>query len=251
MTDARMLRQTLLIPQAMQDCTVVLVGLGMLGSWTAHVLSRTCKGVIGYDFDTVGNENIGTQAYDQLDVGTDKAAALAGDLIGLPFTSFAQRFDGALKGEDIRTYGYSPATTDPLVVVSAVDSFEGRRMVAEWAKSHADLFIDTRAHGTVGVVVTVPVIRQPGLLDVGGAIALYLKELESDGASAPDPQCGAEGTAFVGLWVAQQVASTMVRHFMGLPVPYKTVYDVAMGEAITVEQESPLLARLLDEQAAP
>lgn len=208
------MRQELLIPKGMKDATVIVVGLGMLGSWVSHALARSCGHVMGYDFDTVGHENVGTQAYVPVEVGLGKAAALHSHLIGLPFKAFNERFTA-----DMRYGGGSP-----LVIVSCVDSFEGRRMVAEWAAKHADLFIDTRAHGTVGVVIA-------ATLQNGRDIPGYLATLESD-EDAPAPQCGAEGTAFVGMWVAAQVASTMVRFFRGLPYAYKVVQDIGLDATI-------------------
>jgi hypothetical protein len=202
----------------------------MLGSWTAHVLARTCQQVYGWDFDTVGLENLGTQAYSALDEGLPKAAVLQAHLGGHPFSGWAFEFDG--KGS------YSPWDSGPLVVISAVDSFTGRRTVAEWAAPRADLFIDTRAHGTVGVVLACPASPHSAdaALERNPSLRHYLETLESDD-SAPTPQCGAEGTAFVGMWVAQQVASTMVRFFKGLPVPYKVVRDVALDLGLVSEAE--------------
>lgn len=227
--DNRMTRQTLLIPDGMKQATVVLVGLGMLGSWTAHVLARTCRQVIGFDFDTVDVENIGTQAYDDSDVGIAKASALWAQLRGFPFVGYPVRFE--YSGE-----GMGPEYGRPLVVVSAVDSFAGRRMVAEWAAQHADLFIDTRAHGTVGVVITVPNAREQFPEPrIDYTFDVYLDTLESDD-TAPAPACGAEGTAFVGQWVASQVASSILRYFRGLPVAYKVVRDVAMDMELSREE---------------
>lgn len=232
--DNRMMRQTLLIPEDMKQATVVLVGLGMLGSWTAHVLARTCRQVIGFDFDTVGVENIGTQAYDERTIGDSKASAMQRSLIGFPFKGLPERFDSEalyqFADDTLRAGPY------PMVVVSAVDSFAGRRMVAEWAAKHAELFLDTRAHGTVGVVITAPTMAVfVDGANISQAMARYLDTLESD-ESAPAPACGAEGTAFVGQWIASQVASSILRFFKGLPVPYKVVRDVAMDMELAREE---------------
>ena len=235
--DDRMIRQTLLIPQGMRNCTVVLVGLGMLGSWTAHALSRTCRTVVGYDFDEVGPENVGTQAYNVFERGVPKAVALQASLTGLSFKGIDQQFDSSAE------VPWGDTFSRALVVVSAVDSMAGRRMVAEWALQHgANLFVDTRAHGTVGVVVaTSPWVGEDPDRNISQAHARYLDELESDDA-VPAAQCGAEGTAFVGLWVAQQVTSSILRHFKGLPVPYKVVREVAM-DCELLREEVQLMAQ--------
>lgn len=215
-------RQALLIPDGMKRATAIVVGCGMLGSWTIHSLTRTMRGVVAYDFDTVGPENIGTQAFTRTDETMNKALAMSMHLQGLPYRVVAEAFEGVVS---------FPHNTGPIVVVSAVDSFEARRMVAQATKDYgADLFIDTRAAGTVGVVVTV----KPE--DLGA----YIATLESD-ADAPSPECGAEGTAFVGLWVAAQVTSSIARHFRGLPVAYKVVHDVGMDARIMTQATAPQL----------
>lgn len=214
MYDVRMVRQQQLISETAQNATIMLVGLGMLGSWTAHTLARMVARVHGYDFDTVGAENIGTQAYSLHDSSCSKSEALMGSLYGLAFAGHPERF-GPLTP-------VPSGAPNPLVVISAVDSFEGRRMVAEWAQKRcADLFIDTRAHGTVGVVLVV----------APNQLATYLETLESDDG-APIPACGTEGTAFVGMWVASQVASLINRYCAGLPTPHKQVYDVGMDDRL-------------------
>lgn len=201
-------RQALLIPDGMKRTTAVIVGQGMLGSWLSHSLARTMRGVIAYDMDTVGPENLGTQAFTASDVTMNKAKAMLMHMQGLPYYAVPERFDNDL----------SRVPNGGRVVVSAVDSFEGRRAVAKAAfEASASYFIDTRAAGTVGVVV----------FCTPSDIEAYLATLESD-EDAPPPACGAEGTAFVGLWVAAQVTSSIVRAFRGLPVPYKVVHDVGM-----------------------
>lgn len=215
-------RQALLIPDGMKRATAIVVGCGMLGSWTLHSLVRTMRGAFGFDFDTVGPENIGTQAFSFSDETMNKANALSMHMQGLPYSAIPVAFEGTIS---------FPAGRGPLVVVSAVDSFEARRMVAQATKDYgADLFIDTRAAGTVGVVVT----AKPE--DLGA----YIATLESD-VDAPNPECGAEGTAFVGLWTAAQVTSSIARHFRGLPVAYKVVHDVGMDARILTQATAPQL----------
>lgn len=212
----RMIRQHELIPEDLQNASVLVVGTGMLGSWTCEALARIAGDVRAYDFDMVGPENVGTQAFCETQIGAPKVVALADRLDGLPYTGYAYR----MSPEEQIPYAID-------VVVSAVDSMAARRMCAERALSlGADLFVDTRAHGTIGVVCAI----------LGADIEDYLSTLESD-ENVPEPACGLEGTAFVGLWVAQQVASTLVRHYRGMTSPTKLVYDVAMSDVVLSEQK--------------
>ena len=212
-------RQALLIPDAMKQASALVVGCGMLGSWTIHSLIRTMRSVIAYDMDTVGLENIGTQAYSYSDETMNKAQAMSMHLQGFGYIAVPERFED---GPDMATFE---------VVVSAVDSFDARRLVADFAlQSGAKYFIDTRAHGTVGVVVFVEAKDIPA----------YLATLESD-ETAPEPLCGAEGTGFNGMWVAQYLTGALARGFGGLPVNYKVVHDAGMDARILTEATAPQL----------
>lgn len=215
-------RQDLLIPQIMKSANAYVVGCGMLGSWTVQSLARTMKSVTAIDFDKVGTENIGTQSYDFRDVGINKAEALKRHLDGFEYSPLTEALT-----EDFRVL-YNTLETN--IVISAVDSFEARAMVARWAiHMGAELFIDTRAEGTVGCVVTVV----PPLMDH------YLATLERDEDTSP-PACGAEGTAFVGLWVAAQVTSSIVRVARGMSVPFKVVHDMGFDVRLLTETEVPM-----------
>jgi len=215
-------RQSLLIPDPMKRAHALVVGCGMLGSWTIHSLVRTMASVVAYDFDTVGPENIGTQAYSFSDETMNKAQAMSMHLQGFEYQGRAER----LTSDTQITAGRGD-----IVVVSAVDSFEARRLVADVAqKLGAVLFVDTRAAGTVGVVVTV----RPDDLPV------YLATLEDD-ATAPEPECGAEGTGFVGMWTAQYVTGSIARFFRGLPTAYKVVHDAGMDTRVLTMATAPQL----------
>ena len=126
---------------------------------------------------------------------------------------------------------FSKFTSGGLVVISAIDSFAGRAMMARLAqRAYASLFIDTRTDGTV--VTTVSVLP--------GHIEAYLATLEDD-ESAPEPACGMEGTAFAGMYHAVQVTSVINRVFRGLPVPYKTVHDVGLDVRLHTEFAQPVV----------
>lgn len=217
-----MQRQSLLIAPGMKQGTAIIGGLGMNGSWIAQSLVRTMRNVIGFDMDTVGAENIGTQAYLPKHIGSPKAMSMSMQLEG--FDSFSAE---DLKLDEACSFLLNPR---PIVVISAIDSFAGRAMMARLAvKSESVLFIDTRTDGTV--VTTVSVLP--------GHIEGYLATLEDD-ASAPEPACGAEGTAFAGMYHAVQVTSAINRVFKGLPVPYKTVHDVGLDVRLLTEFAQPV-----------
>lgn len=227
--DQRFVRQSLLIPDKMRSADVLLIGAGMIGSWTAHSLARTVGRVLCFDGDKVSRENIGTQAYTSLDVGQYKSVNL-GDfgLQGLPFDAHMSMFDPThdeSTGEMHPTLGELGIESDrPRIVVSAVDNMHSRWLIARWAGRYADLFVDGRVHGNVAAVYTV----QPGR----GDIERYMSEIERDGPP-PKALCGAEGTAYVGMWVASTITATINRWARGLPVPFSVVHDVLMGQDLS------------------
>lgn len=223
----RMIRQSRLIPQGMQEANVMLVGLGMGGSWMAHALTRCVGHVYGWDMDEVGPENVGTQAFGMHHIGMNKADAMVAQLVGLPFTGSHHRWEASLDDSpaDLGIMG-----SGPLIVVSGVDTFEGRRLLARWADRWAQLFIDCRIHGTVSGVITVsPTVS-------GLSTEEYLKDLTEVQNNAPEPACGMEGTAFVAMWEASQVCNTIRRAMMGMRVPPKVVQDVGFDNRIPQEE---------------
>lgn len=215
MTEERYLRQNFLLSPAMKNATVIQVGAGMLGSWMVNSLGRTVNRVVLYDFDTVGPENIGTQAFDVASVGVLKVEAL--HLDGLPVQMVPEAFP---VGEDIDDILPWYDRANKVVLVSCVDNFETRKLLAYWAQdNHVDLFVDTRAHANVGVVYTVKYQD----LDA------YIEELENT-PPPPPAACGTEGTAYVGMWVASRATGSINLALQGLPTAFKLVHDVSMGE---------------------
>lgn len=223
MTD-RYIRQYQLIAGPLRESMVAIAGVGMLGSWAAHALARVAGQTHFWDFDDVGPENIGTQAYSEGDLGFNKAVCMAGALTGLPITGHRDAFPL----EPPARIGLIVPNEAPLIVVSAVDSFKARREIAEWAQKYARVFVDLRAHSTVGVVCIVPNKRLPE----------YLATLETD-AMAPEAACGMEGTGFVGMQVAAIATAQLNQYFRGMPTAFKQVFDVATGDTLLSEPNQP------------
>ena len=212
------IRQHAIIDQRARDARVVVAGLGMLGSWVTHALARMVNEVIVFDgADKVEAINLGCQAYGEGHVGQGKAAAIAGQLFGFMLTPYARKFP-----EGIRKLAHPPD-----VVVSCVDTIEGRHRIATWCEaSGVPLFIDTRALAEMATIATV---QRPE------DFQWYHAQLprEEDTIRAP---CGGEGTAFVGMWVASRVAANINNWARGMQIPRLFVYHVGLGQQIGGEE---------------
>ena len=180
-------RQHLLIADRLRSADVLIYGAGMLGSWTAHALARVANSVTIYDgADTVEDVNLGTQAYNPLDVGVLKGSALELN-IGFGIASIPARFP---EGET--------SNLVPNILVSCADSMDARARGSEWCfRKQVSLFIDTRARGLEATIITVSGDHE---------YRRYASNLPSDD-QIEDVPCGQNGTAFVGMFVASRVAS--------------------------------------------
>jgi len=131
-------RQSLLTV-GLSSLAVDIIGLGMHGSWTALALARMGVSRLRlWDHDSVEQGNLETQAYNHYQLGMLKVGALMetiNSLVSLPPT-----LDGK----------YECYEGQPLlpIVVSCVDTFETRRLLATRAMHDScQLFIETRSGG--------------------------------------------------------------------------------------------------------
>ena len=197
-----------LVPQATRSMTALIAGAGMTGSWTALALARMVKEVHIWDFDTVEPANLGVQAYDQIDLHMNKALALAGKALGLPLTGHAERFPREIRPCD--------------VLILAVDSMAARREIAyDAADQDVTFIIDPRILGEMACIH--PVMHND--------LPEYLRTLPTD-AEVTNAPCGAQGTAFTGMWVASQICAIVNNFGRGLPLPPKLVWHVGLNQEI-------------------
>jgi tRNA A37 threonylcarbamoyladenosine dehydratase len=210
----RMSRQGGLISAGLRDATILQAGAGMLGSWTALALARVARSVHVWDPDVVEAVNVGTQAYDSPHIGLPKAYMLTDIARALPLTGHVGLFP-----------------TDELhlcdAVVSCVDSMSARRDIAKWAQAEDTLFVDSRVHGDVAVVLVVPPASIQRYLD---------SECPSD-ADTPEPECGMTGTAYVGMFVASQVVAKLNAYYAGIKAPFIEVTHVTSGQTFRKDYE--------------
>lgn len=119
---------------------VTIVGAGGIGSWTAMALAKLgVREFIVYDMDKVEEHNLGSTPYHHEELGKKKVRALKPIIerfgFGVKFRGISKRYEG----------GPLPKTD---VLISAVDSMEGRRLLfKEAVKQKIPFFIDGRIGG--------------------------------------------------------------------------------------------------------
>lgn len=106
---------------------IVVIGAGAIGSFTVLALAKMgYSNIHVYDFDTVETENIGSQFYPVISIGSPKVEQLKTMVFN--FT-----------GIDITTHQERIVSTDKLdahIVISAVDSMEVRKTIFEIANTY-------------------------------------------------------------------------------------------------------------------
>ncbi|KKN72504.1 hypothetical protein LCGC14_0410080 [marine sediment metagenome] len=205
-------RQHGIIHPKMAEMEVTIAGVGMIGGWTAHALSRAVYGLIFFDPDEVEDVNVGCQPYTTSDVGRSKVEALYQSLPN-PYLR--------LSGQST-PFPY-PGSHPTTALVSAVDSMSGRKANAEWARDHnVPLYLDGRIQGELAVLATVTTKE---------GYAEYLAALPTDD-EVDDVPCGQSGTAYVGMFLASQIASTINQWCKGIPIPALRVWHVPTVQAL-------------------
>jgi len=204
-------RQHQIVHPRMAAMEVIIAGAGMLGSWSAHALSRAVRQVHIFDGDDmVEDVNVGVQAYIEENIGLRKGQCLEQSLFGLSLKSYAELFP------------HQSAPTNVGAVISCVDTLDGRAAIAKWSMKHnIPLFIDTRAQGENAVLCSATPEQIPEYL---GALPR-----EED---VPDVPCGTEGTAFMGMWVASQVTCWINNWCRGMKLPKMLVWHVGTNMEI-------------------
>lgn len=121
------------------DPRILIVGAGGIGSWTALQLTKLgVRKLTVYDMDRVEPHNLSTTPYQVGDLGRPKVRALRDvvDQFGIKseYKGVAQKFRGS-------------ETLKADIVISAVDSVEGRQAVFKAACKAKAFFIDGRIGG--------------------------------------------------------------------------------------------------------
>ena len=201
-------RQAEIIPAEKQGLSIVVVGAGAIGSFTALALAKMGYGNITvYDFDTIDDENMNCQFYRTSDIGKKKAVAIK-ELV-YDFTGFEiKTFDAKVDRNSVLNAN---------IVISAVDSMEVRKLIGETAM--CNWLIDPRMGAEYA---TLDVVK----FDKDGQ-KKYLDSLYTD-AEAGHERCTAKSTMYTVNLIAGQVAKAVKD--ITVEAPYIKTMDWAIDK---------------------
>ncbi len=197
-------------PAQHSNVKVTIAGLGNIGSHTALALARMgLSHFTLYDFDTVEEHNLSSQAYLQTDVGRSKVAAITDQIRALnptatvvghiaPFTGIEQVGD---------------------ILVSAVDSLAVRRMIAEGVPA-GTYVIDGRMGGG-----QIEVHSQP----IDQWLATIPAEADTDA-------CGARYISYTSYIIAGLIANQVKRKLQGEKLATRILMHVDTTELLVTRE---------------
>lgn len=179
LTNQHISRQLDLVPPAILDAQVSVIGAGAIGSWACLLLAKSgFKNIAVFDHDEVDIVNMSSQFFGIGDVGRPKVEALAErieEMTGTVITPIPEKWDGMrLKG----------------IVVMAVDSMEVRKKIFEAHRGNlaTRFLVDARMGAEVALLYAIDPNKGDDCTD-------YEKSLYTD-AEAVQERCTAKSTTY-------------------------------------------------------
>lgn len=195
-------------PSDFRNVAITIAGLGNIGSHTALALTRMgLSNFTLFDFDTVEEHNLASQAYSIADVGQEKILALVRQMMVL-------NPDVRLKANSMPFTGKEQ---EGQILISAVDSMAARRTMCEGLPGGTFVF-----DGRMG----------------GGQIELHSQlqkdwgaTLEMDGDEDP---CGARFISYTSYIIAGLIANNVKRYLMKQKFAKRILFHVDTLDLIKV-----------------
>lgn len=176
-------------PELFHDTEITIAGLGNIGSHAACALARMgLRKFVIWDFDKVEEHNLSSQAYKVEDVGKYKTDAVVDAMLALNPRAAIEKHTEAFTGQ-----------MEGGLLVSAVDSMEARRVMAEAIKDKPVYVVDGRMGGGQIEVWSQPAAEWP-------------KTLEHEAGGDP---CGARFISYTSYIMAGFIANNVKRHLNG------------------------------------
>jgi len=235
--------------------SVVIYGLGHLGSWLALSLSKLgVRDITLHDFDTIEDRNISGSVYTYNDMGMTKVAALISILSKNMLSVSAQRGSAipvTVFGQGIASMGYTAYNAGvgfPYQVFSnfyilATDNAESRKRIVETIVQHWQLcghskffghmepvIIDVRSNGAKLAIITLP-LRDEEMFQ------RYLKDLDELIADPTDITCNEANIIQVPLFISAIVTQTITSFVRGVKKYY--CYQGSLLDLTTLPYKVP------------
>lgn len=187
-----------------QQTTILLIGAGGIGSWTALGLSRIGHDLIIIDPDEVDQTNVkGGQFYTKTDIGKPKVQAIHANILHLGCSNEIYEMQEYFEDTDEMTH----------ICISALDNMKTRKNAFnkwlefnEIARKHGgappSLFIDGRLLLETLEVFTID-------YDNKDAIKEYQEKWLFDDKDVPDLDCTNKQTTFSAMMIGGLITSTL------------------------------------------
>ncbi len=185
-------RQLDLVPPAILNTPITIVGAGAIGSWVALGLAKSgFEYITVFDHDTVDAVNMSSQFYGRKDIGQMKVDALANriyEMAGTHVLPMSEKFSTArVKG----------------ILIMAVDSMAARKEIftAQIGNLACDWVIDARMGAEMALLYTV----NPNDPE---SVTQYTGSLYSDADASPE-RCTAKSTGYCALVLSGMIIKTV------------------------------------------
>lgn len=217
--------------EAVQQSTILIAGVGGIGSWLALLMSRMRpRNILLMDNDTVELVNMSGQLYRSSDIGNLKVDSIA-KTIG-EYSSFYNIMSiGSLFTEESEAYD---------IMICGFDNMEARKLYfKKWfdrVKSkpinerHKCIFIDGRLNAEKFQVLSI-------LGDDYYSMKKYISDFLFDDGEVEDAVCSFKQTTYCAAMIASFMCNTFINfvcHSVARPVLFFQEYD---AETMSLKQE--------------
>lgn len=182
--------------------SVIIGGLGNIGSWTSLLLARMGYELYLYEYDIVEARNVGSQFYGSKDIGKSKGHAMQQHIYNISGNSKINLFN---KFEESSMAGN--------IMISCFDNMEARKvMFNKWLHyqntkkvrdpKEVNIFIDGRSEAEVGYVFSVKSRSEA---------EKYAADLFTDD-SISDAECSFKSTSHNGAMIGSLITTMLANH---------------------------------------
>jgi molybdopterin/thiamine biosynthesis adenylyltransferase len=207
------------------ELSVMIVGCGAVGSWTALVMGKMgFRKFTLVDYDMVEDVNVSVQAFGALAIGDSKVKALRDTLV-----RDVELEDGEVVLVEDKFTGEVAKKVD--VCVASMDNIKGRQEVWEAMREKCKLFVDPRMGAQFLEVHAVEKGDERGVEEDKKVIYPKSEEFTEE-------PCSEKAIAYTAAMAGAQVANMVRQWAVGEKGRIKVfMYDIVQGRAWTEDPE--------------